>query len=387
MICSFLDITYLTITNSNYTRGSISSAYEFKSQFEGTRRADKMSLLGTLENVDLPKVLKITGGSLYIPKWRTFKVGECIVVFSCADQIIVKGCMKSVETRALKQDLGFIPYDTSEQFYDIHCIGKTYKTIGELIKEFPRYLVPSSDLFAIIEKEGDCESVRIEKKSLLEVEEIREYKGNCSVTKDTYTNTQDLQGEMLCCEVKDGPKAGLSIVLPNALNCEMEIFQDTDKYSLQDIMERFNLPRKLKFCNPHFDKHLKDTLKLENEIYASALSNKMIFFADVGKCNLMCVDEKIRECSNVVCELVENLDLTNVQVEVLKDSVLEVETFSPLYAIPETSMYVDVQTYTIIGTEKIQTSQGNSVVLIIYATTCQKIMSSCQISMSHLSDN
>lgn len=310
-----------------------------------------MSFLQTLENVELPKVLRVTEGCLRIPRWRTFKAGECIAVFSCERQIIVKGCLKSTESRDLKQELGFIPFDTSELFYDIHCIGKKYTAIDELVKDFPRFLLPTSDVFAIVEKESDCESIRLEKRSLLEVEEIREYKGN-SCSQEDYTNAQDLHGEMLCCTVKDGPNSGLDIILPNTLRCEMEIIQDTEKYSMQDIVERFNLPRKLKFCDPKIDQHLIDTKKLENEILASSLSNKMIFLADLGKCNLECIDEFVRECSNVVCDLVENLDLSHVHVEVLKNTMEEIEIFSPFYAFPETPTFDNIQTYTLKGTDK-----------------------------------
>lgn len=315
-----------------------------------------MSFLQTLENLELPKVLRVTEGGLHIPKWRTFKAGECIVVFSCERQIIVKGCLKSTESRDLKQDLGFIPFDTPERFYDIHCLGKRYNAIDELVKDFPRFLLPTSDVFAIVEKESDCESIRIDKRSLLEVEEIREYKGN-SCSQEDYTNAQDLHGEMLCCSVKSGPQSGLDIILPNTLRCEMEIIQDTETYSLEDIVERFNLPRKLKFCDSKIDQHLIDTKKLENEILASSVSNRMIFLADLGKCNLECIDEFVRECSNVVCDLVENLDLSHVHVEALENTMEEIEIFRPFYAFPESPTFDNIQTYTLKGTDKDQSSR------------------------------
>ncbi|XP_061167669.1 uncharacterized protein LOC133176573 [Saccostrea echinata] len=319
----------------------------------------KMSFLRALENVDLPKVFKMTEGSLQIPKWKTFKGGECFVVFSCEKQVIVKDCIKSNMSRDLKQNMGFIPWDTSELFYDIHCLGKTYDEVEMLIKEFPRYIIPASDLFAICEKDGECESIRVEKKSLLEVKEIREYKGNFSKSGEEYTNAQELHGEMLCCSVKEGPKSGLEIVLPNAIRCGMEIIQDTEKYSMQDIVERFNLPRKVKFCNRQIDQHLIATQKFENEIVASSLSNKMLFLADLGKCNVVCVDKYVQECSNVVCELLENLDLSSVHVEVLENSMEEIDTFCPFYVVPEASMFSDIQTYIIKGTEKKREIKAN----------------------------
>ncbi|XP_062605239.1 uncharacterized protein LOC134267025 [Saccostrea cucullata] len=320
----------------------------------------KISLLHALENNSLPKVFKMTEGSLQIPKWKTFKAGECFVVFSCEKQVIVKDCIASNLSRDLKQNLGFIPWDTSELFYDIHCLGKTYNEVEMLIKEFPRYIIPASDVFAICEKDGECESIRVEKKSLLEVKEIREYKGNFSgKSGEDYTNAQELHGEMLCCSVKEGPKSGLEIVLPNAIRCVMEIIQDTEKYTMQDIVERFNLPRKVKFCNRKIDQHLIATQKFQNEIFASSLSNKMLFLADLGKCNLVCVDNFVQECSNVVCELLENLDLTSVYVEVLENSVEEIDTFCPFYVVPEASLFNDTQTYVIKGIEKKREIKAN----------------------------
>jgi hypothetical protein len=310
------------------------------------------SLLHVLENTNLPKVLKVTSGILHIPNWKTFKEGDCFVVFSCDSQIIVMDCMKSYVSQHLKQNLGFIPWSTSELFYDIHCLGKTYDASETLVKEFPRYFVPTSDLFAIVENDSECESIRVKKRTLLEVEEIREYRENFCKSGDSYMNAQDLHGEMLCCCIKDGPKSGLSIILPHALRCEMEIIQDNEKYSLPDIAERFNLPRKLKFCNPHIDEHIEETKILNREVLASSVSNKMVFLADVGKCNLVCVDEHIQECSNVICELLENLDSSSVQVEVLEKVMEEIEMFSPFYAFPVVSTFDDIQTYVVKGTEK-----------------------------------
>lgn len=310
------------------------------------------SLRHVLENTNLPRVFRVTSGNLHVPNWKTFKGGDCFVAFSCERQVIVMDCMKSHVSLHMKQNLGFIPWDTPEPFYDIHCLGKTYDASETLVKEFPRYVVPTSDLFAITENDGECESIRVKKRTLLEVEEIREYKEDLSKSGDSYMNAQDLHGEMLCCSIKDGPNSGLSVILPHTLRCAMEIIQDTEKYSLPDIAERFNLPRKLKFCNHNIDQHIEATKLLNHEILASSLSNQMIFLADVGKCNLVCVDEHIQECSNVICELLENLDSSSVQVEVLEKVMEEVEVFSPFYAIPVVSAFDDIQTYIIKGTEK-----------------------------------
>lgn len=65
-----------------------------------------------------------------------------------------------------------------ELFYDIYCIGKKYMVIDEFVKDFLRFLFLILDVFVIVEKESDCESIWFEKRSLLEVEEIWEYKGN-----------------------------------------------------------------------------------------------------------------------------------------------------------------------------------------------------------------
>ena len=302
-----------------------------------------------LRHVKYPVVIKIVDGCLTVPKWLSFGKGKCLTVFPPSQQIDVRSHEEEGDFSDVPSAISgscFLNSSTSLTFYDIHCEGKQYTSIYVLADDFPRFVQADDDFFAFTEDESQCRMHKVEKGQILELCEIL---FDQSVEhEELYTNVRGPRGEILRCKFSGSTQ---EIVLPASLKTTLTAVKDRNKYTLNDIAERFSFPRKLLPVDIEIQRSLQNLRKCDTVNASSSTDHDMVFLCELGKTNFEMYDDTLMQCKDTVVTPLSSLNVDDVNVEVIRGAVDSLETFGCLFADRQALSESGLHSYCLYGTE------------------------------------